>query len=138
VEAVEELLVKAPKLLTPVPVKERASVAELVSEYPLRSREAPLLTVVPAAVVPKGPLALEVEEAPSFTVPALIVNDVVKVLAPERVSVPLPALLKVFVPTSLHDMVASPKTVMVPLAFGVNVYEEPAITDPLFKVMVPL
>ena len=74
VDAVEELLVNAPKPPTPVPVIERASVAADVNENPFRSSDAPVAeTVVPPAVVPSGPDVESVEDAPNFKVPALTV-----------------------------------------------------------------
>jgi hypothetical protein len=73
VDGVEELFVNAPKPPTPVPLMERASVAADVNENPFRSSDAPLATVVPAAVVPSGPEVLSVDDAPNASVPALIV-----------------------------------------------------------------
>jgi hypothetical protein len=52
---------------------ESASVAAAVNENPFRSSDAPLATVVPAAVVPSGPDVLSVDDAPNLSVPALIV-----------------------------------------------------------------
>ena len=68
-------MVKAPagNAVNPVPFIERASVAATVRENPFRSNTAPDATVVPAAVVPSGPLALDADEIPSFNVPALMV-----------------------------------------------------------------
>ena len=47
--------------------------AALVNEKPCKSRTAPLVTVVPVPVVPKGPAVLTVDETPKANVPALTV-----------------------------------------------------------------
>ena len=98
VEPVDELFIKAPPLVIPVPFNVIGSLAELVNEYPLRSRTAPAVTDVVPAVVPRGPAVDNAEDTPSFNVPALIVVPPVNVLAPERVNVPEPLLVKAPVP----------------------------------------
>ena len=74
----------------PVPFKVKASVVLKVK--PFKSRTAPPVTEVPAAVVPNGPLVPS-PVAPNLTVPALIVVRPVKVLLPDNVSVPEPDLV---------------------------------------------
>jgi hypothetical protein len=66
---VAEEFERAPPLETPVPFKVRLSFA--VSVKPLRSRVAPLVTVVPAATVPRGVFAPDPAE-PNLKVPAVI------------------------------------------------------------------
>ena len=68
---------------------------------------APLDTTVPRATVPSGVLVLS-PVAPSFNVPAEIVVHPVKVLAPERVSVPEPDLVSAPLPANIALMVAVP------------------------------
>lgn len=72
VEAVLEESVIAPILPLPVPFIVIASVAEEVRPNPLVSKVPPLETVVPAAVVPKGPDVDNVEDTPSLKVPSVI------------------------------------------------------------------
>ena len=68
VAAVAELLVNAPVVPpTPVPFSVKSSAVPRVN--PFRSRVAPALTTVPAAVVPSGVLVAS-PAAPSFNVPA--------------------------------------------------------------------
>ena len=56
---------------------------------PPRSRVAPAVTEVPAAVVPSGVLVTP-PAAPSFNIPALMVVNPVKVFAPDNINVPVP------------------------------------------------
>ena len=64
------VFISAPPLDTPVPFKVSASAVPKVK--PFKSSAAPLATVVPAPVVPKGVLVAP-PAAPSFNMPALMV-----------------------------------------------------------------
>jgi hypothetical protein len=66
VEGVPLEFINAPPLEIPVPFIVKASVADDVSENPFMSKTPPAVIDVPAPVVPKGPLALVEELAPSF------------------------------------------------------------------------
>ena len=79
VEAVTLVLIRAPPLEIPVPFNVNASVAVEVKEKPFMSNMPPELTVVPAPVVPSGPLALVVELTPNFRV---ALGDPLIVVAP--------------------------------------------------------
>ena len=67
--AAAPLFISAPPLDTPVPFKVSASAVPKL--YPFKSSAAPLATVVPAPVVPKGVLVAP-PAAPSFKMPALM------------------------------------------------------------------
>ena len=87
VELVPLELISAPPLEIPVPFMVKDSVAVEVSENPFMFKTPPEVIVVPAPVVPKGPLALVEELTPSRKVPlAFTVVAPVYVLAPESVT----------------------------------------------------
>ena len=77
-------LIKTPVLPMPVPEIFKA----LATLKPFKSITAPDWAVT--VPVPMAPLVLPTELTPAFTVPALAVTPPVWVLAPDRVSVPLP------------------------------------------------
>ncbi len=87
--------INAPLLEIPVPLSVNASAVPNVK--PAKSSAAPLVTEVPAAIVPKGVLVAS-PTAPSFRVPALTVVSPVKVPAALIVSVPAPSLVRVPAP----------------------------------------
>ena len=74
-DAAVEVLVNAPAgdAVNPDPFKVKASFVSM--EYPFKSKTAPSATVVPAPVLPNGPLSVKplVTPTPNFKVPALIV-----------------------------------------------------------------
>ena len=74
-DAAVEVLVNAPAgdAVNPDPFKVKASFVSM--EYPFKSKTAPSATVVPAPVLPNGPLSevLLATPIPNFKVPALIV-----------------------------------------------------------------
>ena len=78
------LLMSPPVFETPVPATASDSPA---TDWPLKSREPPAETVVPASAEPSA-VAL-----PSFSVPAVTVVEPVNELAPARVTVPAPDLV---------------------------------------------
>ena len=108
VDPVPEVLIRAPPDEIPVPLIVNASVAVDVSEKPFISNTAPELTDVPAAFVPRGPEALDVELAPKLNVPLLIVVAPVKVLAPESDNEPEPSLATEPEPFITPDTVKEP------------------------------
>ena len=73
--AATPVLVKAPPLVIPEPFRVKASFVSM--EYPFKSKTAPSATVVPAPVLPNGPLSvtLLVTPIPNFNLPALIVVE---------------------------------------------------------------
>ena len=113
VEAVEELLISVAKELTlPTPVmvplppnpdppeRVKGSAPTLI---PFRSRTAPLAIVVPLVV------SLKAVALPNFRVPRGTVRVVKLLLAPERVRVFVPVLVKANDPVTLPLSVMSPK-----------------------------
>ena len=84
------MLQSAPPLLTPVPLRVKASAVAKVN--PFKSNAAPEETVVPDPIVPKGEFGL-VPVAPSFIVPAEMVVAPVNELSPLRVKVPVPCFV---------------------------------------------
>lgn len=124
--------IKAPPLDTPVPLTVRASVALDVNENPFKSILAPLETTVPAPVVPRGPLKLELLETPSFNVPSLIVVKPVKVLLPDRVKgPPVPVFNKgLFVPEMTDEMVIPPLPSVFKILLVAFAKTRPKVLDP--------
>ncbi len=101
-EALPPVFVRAPPDETPVP--RRVIVSDVPRVKPFRSKAAPATDiVVPATVVPKGPL-MPSPLAPSFNVPALIVVKPVYELFPAS-SIPSPALVKATVPLIIPEIV---------------------------------
>ncbi len=95
VEAVPELLTKAPPLEMPVPFNVNDSVADDVNEKPFISKTPPELTVVPV-VEPNGPVVPEVELTPSLNVaPLLIVVVPVYPFAADNCMIPAPRTVTV-------------------------------------------
>ena len=93
-----ELFVNAPPSAMPVPFNTSgSSVARL---NPLRSREPPVLTVVPSSIVPRGVFTASPAD-PNLKVPALMDTSPWQVLAPESVHVPVPDLVIVPVPVPI-------------------------------------
>ena len=74
--AATPVLVKAPPLDIPEPLRVKASgVEEVFMEKPFKSKTAPSATTVPATFDPNGPLSAKfpVNPIPNFNVPALMV-----------------------------------------------------------------
>jgi len=84
------LLNKTPLLETPVPLIVNASL--LTYDCPLKSRDDPSFTTVPAAIDPNA------VELPSFIIPLFIVVKPVNVFAPDKVQVPVPVFVIAVVP----------------------------------------
>jgi len=115
----------------PAPLIVNASAVPSVK--PFRSRDAPEITTVPAAVVPRGVFAAP-PAAPNLIVPPLIVVRPVYVLAPDRVHVP--ASTFVTVPAPVPMMLARLLPVAVPPS--VKPRPEPVIVPVLEIVISPL
>jgi hypothetical protein len=86
----------------PPPVPFSVSASAPTAIVPCSSSRAPLVTLVPAAVVPSA-VAFWI-----LTTPALIVVAPVYVLAPDRISVPAPLLVNVPAPPSTSEIVLLP------------------------------
>jgi hypothetical protein len=97
---------------------------------PFKSSAAPLMILIPPAVVPKA------EVLPNFTIPALMVVAPVKVFVPPIVSVPLPVFCKVPEPLTFPVEVIFPVPEMMAAVVRVMAPDNAAV--PVLLVTVPL